>query len=148
MACLKGLFWDCYCLSCTLIIYLNPLHFILSVLYTDDTYRCLSQRSQTFWILGQIRDLIRVCGPDCFVHWKSKTKKHTHDIRNVCTLQFFSVFDNMFAMWLLQQLLLLNGSRNIWFHAWCSYILIASTIFKNPAYLTNQWLDSKDVVQT
>jgi len=29
MACLKGLFWDHYCLSCTLMIYLNPLHFIL-----------------------------------------------------------------------------------------------------------------------
>ena len=29
MACLKGLFWDHYCLSCTLMIYLNPLHSIL-----------------------------------------------------------------------------------------------------------------------
>jgi len=25
-------------------------------------------------------------------------KNHTHHIRHVCTLQFFSVFDNMFAM--------------------------------------------------
>jgi len=29
---------------------------------------------------------------------KNKTKKHTHNIRHVCTLQFFSVFDNMCAM--------------------------------------------------
>jgi len=29
MTCLKGIYWDCYCLSYTLMIYLNPLHFIL-----------------------------------------------------------------------------------------------------------------------
>jgi len=34
---------------------------------------------------------------DCFVHWK---KIHTHNLRHVCTLQFFSVFGNVFAMWL------------------------------------------------
>ena len=76
------------------------------------------------------------------------TKNYTHNIRHVCTLQFFSVFDNMFAMWLLQQLLLLHGNCNVYLHAWCCYMLIASTIFKNPVYLTNYWLDSRDVVKT
>ena len=99
-------------------------------------------------MLGQIRDLINVCGPDCFVHRKkNKIKCHSHNIRHVCTLQFFSVFDNMFAMLLLQQLLVLHDSCDIWFHVSCCYTLIASTIFKNHVYLTNHWLDSRDVVE-
>ena len=60
----------------------------------------------------------------------------------------FSVLGYMLAMWLLQGLLLLHNSCNIWFHAWCCYTLIASTICKNPVYLTNHWLDSRDVVET
>jgi len=53
----------------------------------------------------------------------------------------------MFAMWFLQQLLMLHDIWDIWFHALCCYTLIASTIFKNPVYLTNHWPDSRDVVE-
>jgi len=43
----------------------------------------------------------------------------------------------------------LCDSCNIWLHAWCRYTLIASTIFKKPAYLTNvHWLAIRDVVET
>jgi len=78
---------------------------------------------------------------------KNKIKNHSHSIRHVCALQFFSVFDDMFAMWFLQQLLMLHDIWDIWFHALCCYTLIASTIFKNPVYLTNHWPDSRDVVE-
>ena len=78
---------------------------------------------------------------------KNKIKIHSHNIRQVSTLQFFSVFDNMFAMLLLQQIFVLHDSCDIWFHAWCCYTLIAPAIFKNPVYVTNHWLDSRDVVE-
>jgi len=96
-------------------------------------------------MLGQNRDLISVRGPDCFVHWKNKTKSYTHNIRHVCIFSLFSLFGNMFAKWLLQLLLLLHNSCNIWFHAWRCNTLIASTIFKNRVYLTHHWPDSADV---
>ena len=79
---------------------------------------------------------------------KNKTKIHTHNMTHVCTLHFYSVFGNMFATWHLQQLLLLHDSCNICFHAWCCCTLIASTIFKNPVYVTNHWLDSGNLVAT
>ena len=77
---------------------------------------------------------------------KQKATRFTLDTFVHCNL--FSLFGNMFAMWLLQLFLLLHNSCNIWFHAWRCNTLIASTIFKNPVYLTNHWLDSRDVVET
>jgi len=98
-------------------------------------------------MLGQNRHLISVRGPDCFVHWKKQKTTHiTLDTFVNCNL--FSLFGTMLAKWLLQLLLLLHNSCNIWFHAWRCNTWKASTIFKNPVYLTNHWLDSRDVVET
>jgi len=42
---------------------------------------------QTFWMLGQIRDLISVRGLDYFVYWKQK-KCNTYNISHVCIFLF------------------------------------------------------------
>jgi len=79
---------------------------------------------------------------------KTKQKATCFTLDTFVHCNLFSLFGNMFAMWCLQLLLLLGNSCNIWFHAWRCNTLIASTILKNSVYLTNHWLDSRDVVET
>ena len=93
-----------------------------SMLFFNNIY---SSGPQTFWMLGQLRDLISVHAPNYFVHWQ-KTKQKTARITLVTFVHcnFFSLFGNMFGMWLLQLLLLVHNSCNMLFYAWCSNTLL------------------------
>jgi len=85
----------------------------LGVLISKMTY---SSGPHTFWMLGRIRDLVSVRGPDSFV-LKKRQNNNTRTITHVCYLFYF--FRNKFAMWLIKLILLLHNSCSIWFLACC-----------------------------
>ena len=68
-------------------------------------------------------------------------KNSRHNINHVCVYCYlFSLFGNMFAIWLMKLLLMLHNSCNVWFHAWCYNTESTALIFlqqPDNAYASN-----------